>query len=95
MISTKHPQSLAAFIQDMGNDDLRDIMTYSDMMATREENFRRELLKQKTLYMNSISESLNNLARSISEQKPPVVINLVVSQSTDMEKIKDIVNLIK
>lgn len=95
MISTKHPQSLAAFIQDMGNDDLRDIMTYSDMMATREENFRRELLKQKTSYMTSISESLNNLARSISEQKPPVVINLVVSQSTDMEKLKDIVNLIK
>lgn len=95
MISTKHPQSLAAFIQDMGNGDLRDIMTYSDMMATREENFRRELLKQKTSYMASISESLNNLARSISEQKPPVVINLVVSQSTDMEKLKDIVNLIK
>lgn len=95
MISAKHPQSLAAFIQDMGNGDLRDIMTYSDMMATREEDFRRELLKQKASYMTSISESLNNLARSISEQKPPVVINLVVSQSTDMEKIKDIVNLIK
>ena len=93
MISTKHPQSLAAFIQDMGNDDLRDIMTYSDMMATREENFRRELLKQKASYITSISESLNNLARSISEQKPPVVINLVVSQSTDMEQLKDIVTL--
>lgn len=91
-MSTIH--TTAAYLMEMENDYDNDIREYELSLVERDERFKREIINSIFTHLDNFSRSIEYLANSISEQKPPTVINLIVDKETDVSKIKDIVNII-
>lgn len=74
--SNKHPQSTDAYYKDIAEAEAKKQNEYNEYIIGRKETHENQMLDKLLVSINIFSNSINNLATAIANQKAPIVMNI-------------------
>ena len=91
--SEKYPQCREAYELDKQIEDDKAQAEYENYLLNRKENHEKALVERIATSIECFSDSINNLAKAISVQKPPMNVN--INGLDDSNALKHINKLIR
>lgn len=91
--SNKHPQSRDAYYKDIDEANAKKQNDYNEYIIGRQEEHENQMIDKILVSMNIFSNSINNLAAAIANQKAPIVMN--VNGLEDPTAVANLMNYIK
>lgn len=87
--------SLDAALLDEELREKEEELKLQELRILQEQEFRKEMNNDLISCINNFSNSILTLAKSMSEQKPPIVINVDINNKEDASNLKEILEYLK
>lgn len=85
--SERNPQCREAYEWDKEIEDNKAQAEYENYLLNRKENHEKVLVERLATSIETFSNSINNLAKAISVQQPPMCVNINGLDDSNIEKM--------